>query len=303
MKRFISLSSSELFKLNKKEILEAIALSEGRTLAAETVSNVMPLLNDISNAELAASMSANILILNMFDVENPKVMGLPQCEASETIRLLKKLTGRLIGINLEPASLDGGSESLWKMTKGRVANKENALKAKELGVDFICITANPGNNVSNKAIVKAIKEIRQACEDLILITGKMHSSGLLKQAGENLVTKEDIKEFIEAGSDIIMLPAPGTVPGICLEYIHDLICFIHQNERLVMTSIGTSQEGADSETIKQIALNCKMAGADIHHIGDSGYVGVALPQNIMHYSIAIRGVRHTYRAMASSINR
>ena len=46
-----------------------------------------------------------------------------------------------------------------------------------------------------------------------------------------------------------------------------------------------------------------MAGADIHHIGDTGYVGMALPENIMAYSITIRGVRHTYHRMASSPNR
>ena len=65
----------------------------------------------------------------------------------------------------------------------------------------------------------------------------------------------------------------------------------------------TSQEGADVATIRQIALMCKMAGADIHHIGDTGVPGMALPQNIMAYSIAIRGERHTYHKMAQSVNR
>ena len=46
-----------------------------------------------------------------------------------------------------------------------------------------------------------------------------------------------------------------------------------------------------------------MAGTDIHHIGDSGYVGMALPENIMAYSVAIRGIRHTYRRIAQSIRR
>ncbi len=44
-----------------------------------------------------------------------------------------------------------------------------------------------------------------------------------------------------------------------------------------------------------------MVGADIHHIGDTGVPGMALPQNIMAYSIAIRGERHTYHKMAQSI--
>jgi hypothetical protein len=48
---------------------------------------------------------------------------------------------------------------------------------------------------------------------------------------------------------------------------------------------------------------CKMAGTDIHHIGDSGCTGIAIPENIMEYSIAIRGKRHTYIRMARSLNR
>ena len=47
----------------------------------------------------------------------------------------------------------------------------------------------------------------------------------------------------------------------------------------------------------------KQTGTDIHHIGDSGYLGMALPENIIAYSIVIRGVRHTYHRMAASINR
>jgi len=70
-----------------------------------------------------------------------------------------------------------------------------------------------------------------------------------------------------------------------------------------MTAIGTSQEGADKSTVRQIALMCKMAGTDLHHIGDTGYVGMAIPENILTYSIAIRGIRHTYTRIASSVNR
>lgn len=54
---------------------------------------------------------------------------------------------------------------------------------------------------------------------------------------------------------------------------------------------------------QQIALMCKMAGTDLHHIGDTGYIGMALPENIHTYSVAIRGVRHTYTRMARSVNR
>ena len=303
-KRLMSLSFSEIEKLNARQLLQAISLCEGRILAGECVCSTAPLLNDITNAEVVASMSADILILNVFDVDEPYVAALPECGKEDTIRMLKKLTGRPIGINLEPAELKEGTQQLWSMTKGRLANAENARKAKQMGVDIIVLTGNPGNQVSNEAIVSSIKEIRQELgDDIVLIAGKMHASGMTREAGEAIINKDTVKAFTEAGADVIMIPAPGTIPGITVEYAHELISYIHSLGRLSLTAIGTSQEGADFQTIRQIALNCKMAGTDIHHIGDSGYVGMALPENIMAYSIAIRGVRHTYRKMGQSINR
>ena len=303
-KRLMSLSYSEIEKMNSRQLLEAIALSEGRILAGECVCSVTPLLNDITNAELVASLSADILILNIFDVEEPCIAGLPACEKKETIRVLKKLTGRPVGINLEPVDPGKGSEALWSMSCGRMATAENAIKAKEMGVDFITITGNPGNLVMNEDIVSSIRKIRKALGDeIILITGKMHASGSISEAGEHIIDKETIKQFIEAGADIIMIPAPGTIPSIAVEIAHEWISYIHSFKKLAMTAIGTSQEGSDTDTIRRIALNCKMAGADIHHIGDSGYVGMALPENILAYSIAIRGVRHTYHKIGQSINR
>lgn len=302
--RLISLPYSKIKELSSKELLEAIVLSEGRTFAAECVCTMPPLLGDVSNPEAVASLSADLVILNMFDVNKPFVAGLPEHEEKETIHLLKKLIGRPVGINLEPTEIKEGSEALWSMSDGRRATAENARKAKEMGIDFINLTGNPGNQVKNEAIVKAIREIREDLGDeIILIAGKMHASGSLKEAGENLIDKKTVKDFIEAGADIILLPAVGTIPGFTLDKAHELISYVHSFDKLAMTAIGTSQEGADVETIRQIALNCKMAGADIHHIGDSGYVGMALPENILAYSIAIRGVRHTYRKIGQSINR
>lgn len=92
-------------------------------------------------------------------------------------------------------------------------------------------------------------------------------------------------------------------PGMSQEKVTSLIACAHAHGALAMTTIGTSQEGADVSTVRQIALMSKMAGADLHHIGDTGYMGIVLPENIMAYSIAIRGVRHTYTRMARSINR
>ena len=173
-----------------------------------------------------------------------------------------------------------------------------------MGVDLIVLTGNPGNGVSNELIVEALNAISAAVGDRVLLAaGKMHASGVAGEGGEKIMTPADAEAFMAAGADIILLPAPGTVPGITQEYAHRLIEVVHSRGKLALTAIGTSQEGADVATIRQIALMCKMAGADIHHIGDTGVPGMALPQNIMAYSIAIRGERHTYHKMAQSVNR
>ena len=130
-------------------------------------------------------------------VDNPNVEGLPEHDKKDTIKLIKELTGRVVGINLEPVEEKAGDDDLWKMSKGRMATAKNAKKAKSQGADLIVITGNPGNHVTNKAICKAIKEIRKELGDnIVLITGKMHASGEIKEAGENIITKKDIKQFI-----------------------------------------------------------------------------------------------------------
>lgn len=306
VKRILDCAASDLASYTAKELLEAIAGSEGRVLAGECIGITQPLLTDITNAEVVASMGADILLLNMFDVQNPVIQALPEVERMETVREVKRLTGRMIGINLEPVE-DGTrqkDDTIWQMSAGRRATVQNAALAADMGVDMVLLTGNPGNGVSNRAIEDSLKAIRSAVGDrLILAAGKMHASGVISEGAENIITKEDIRAFREAGADIILMPAPGSVPGITMEYVRELVRFSHSLGALTITSIGTSQEGSDVETIRRIALMCKMAGTDIHHIGDSGYVGMALPENIMAYSVAIRGIRHTYHRMAQSVNR
>ena len=308
MKRILDCQSSDFLHMTRQELLEAIASSEGRTIACETIGAIMPMLGDITNAEFVAAMGADILLLNMFDVQNPVIHGLPKCEPGETIHKLKELTGRPIGINLEPVeqvlSSEGPEENMWAMTNGRKATLENARKAVDMGVNFILLTGNPGIGVTNEAIEQTLRLFKQELGDrLILAAGKMHASGILAEGAEKIITKDDIAAFAAAGADIILLPAPGTVPGITIEYARELVQYAHSLGCLTITAIGTSQEGADVSTIRQIALMCKMTGTDIHHLGDAGYGGMALPENIQAYSIAVRGIRHTYRRMAGSVNR
>ena len=304
MRRMLDCWASDVANASREDLLYSIGTSEGRVVACETIGAIMPMLGNITNAEFAAAMGADILLLNMFDVNNPKIIGLPKCAPEDTIRKLKDLTGRPVGINLEPVEQAGDVDEMWAMTEGRKATVENARKAADMGVNFILLTGNPGVGVTNEAIIQTLRVYRRELGDrLILAAGKMHASGILTEGAEKILTKEDIAAFAEAGADIILMSAPGTVPGITMEYVRELVTFAHSLGCLTITAIGTSQEGADVATIRQIALMAKMTGTDIHHLGDTGYGGMALPENIQAYSIAIRGIRHTYKRMAASVNR
>jgi hypothetical protein len=195
-------------------------------------------------------------------------------------------------------------DDIWKMKPGRAATAQNAKKIVAMGAKILVLTGNPNNGISNRALGLAIAEVRDAVGDsAVIIAGKMHGAGVVEESGRAIISEEDIAWFASQGADIILIPAPGTVPGMSQDKVASLIARAHANGVMAMTSIGTSQEGADVSTIRQIALMSKMAGADLHHIGDTGYMGMALPENIMAYSVAIRGIRHTYTRIAQSVNR
>ena len=306
-KRYLDCSASELLSISKSDLLDALRASEGRIVVSETIGAVQPLLHSVTNAELAASQGADLLLLNMFDVDTPVIHGMPDgTEPANIIHTLRYLTGRVIGVNLEAVdpALQQEHREFWSIREGRLATAENAHKLVTMGAKFLVLTGNPGNRITNRAITSSLRAIHAAIgEKAVLIAGKMHAAGVLSEGGESILTQEDIAEFRASGADIIVLPAPGTVPGITLEYARELITSAHQSGAMTMTAIGTSQEGASIDTIRQIALMCKMAGTDLHHLGDTGYIGMALPENIFAYSVAIRGVRHTYTRMARSVNR
>ena len=297
MKRLLNCTTSEMLSMNKDELKQSILASEGRTIMTETVVACPPLLGDLTNAELAVSFGSDMVLLNVFDCNNPHINGLP--ETDEPVKLLKKLVGRPVGCNLEPIDENAKMmENRLEISSGRHATKETFIKAKELGFDFICLTGKPGTGVSNASIENAIKLAKEYFGGMI-IAGKMHSSGI----DEALVDLDSIERFIDAGADIILMPAVYTVPGLSEEEVTAACKLIKSKGALSLSSIGTSQEGSDEGTIRQIALVNKRCGIDIQHIGDAGWCGIALPENIMALSIAIRGKRWTYHKIASSVNR
>jgi hypothetical protein len=307
MKRILDCRGSDFRQISREELKQAIRAAEGRTIMAETVVTSQPLLPEVSNPEVMKAFGADMILLNLFDVMNPKVNGVdsysifqPNAAGSEVdeniIRKIKELTGLPVGINLEPVDPNANAlENLHSLPEGRTATEKSLAMAKQLGCDFICLTGNPKSGVTNEKIEQAIILANKHFGGLI-IAGKMHNAGT---AG-SVFDLDAFSRFAEAGADVILFPAPGTVPGVREETLAKAIENVKSKGALTLAAIGTSQEGADEETIRAIALSSKRAGVDIFHIGDAGYSGMALPENIQTLSITVRGKRHTYIRMAAS---
>ena len=77
MKRIIDCRSSDFLNMSRQELRDSIAGSEGRTVCCETVGVFQPMLADVTNAEFAAAMGADLLLLNLFDCNDPQINALP----------------------------------------------------------------------------------------------------------------------------------------------------------------------------------------------------------------------------------
>lgn len=190
------------------------------------------------------------------------------------------------------------TEEALKIGNGRQAHAEAFKRIEADNYDFVCFTGNPATGVSNTQIISAIKLAKEHYSGII-IAGKMHSSGV----NEPVVTLEDVKQFLAAGADIILVPAVGTVPGFDEDQMKAIVKEVHARGALVLSAMGTSQESSEPEMVRDIAIKNKICGVDMHHIGDSGYGELAPVENIFALSKAIRGQRHAVSRMARSINR
>ncbi|MDD7305269.1 MAG: haloacid dehalogenase-like hydrolase [Peptoniphilaceae bacterium] len=297
MKRLISANASDILSMSASELKESIKASEGRVILSENVAYRESFIGDITNAEIARAFGADLILLNGVDVLNPNLFAIKN--QKEFVKELKNLVARPIGVNLEPVDDEVTMmDEKIEIPEGRKASQKTLEEIERLGMDFVCFTGNPGTGVTNAQIKKVIKNTKKYFSGLI-IAGKMHSAGV----DEPIITKEIVDDFLKAGADVILVPAVGTVLGFTSKDLKEIVTYTHQHGGLVMSAIGTSQESSDVETIRRLAIDNKICGVDIQHIGDAGYGGLAPYENIFELSKAIRGVRHTVSMVARSINR
>lgn len=163
---------------------------------------------------------------------------------------LKRLTGRVIGVNLEAVDPEFAvaHDDIWRMKPGRAATAEkNARKLVNMGAKILVLTGNPNNGVvSNHVLGMAVRDIRDAVKDkAVIIAGKMHGAGgVMRENGSCIVSEWDIIWFASQGADIVLLPAPGTVSGTVSGMSHQRVASLvdtaHGHGVLAMTAIGTS---------------------------------------------------------------
>lgn len=303
-RRLLDFGGKEFLSVAPMDLKQSILASEGRTVLAEALAGPYTFLPNLTNAELERAAGADLILFNALDLFEPRFAGVPDyVAADDQVAWMREAVARPLGVNIEPVD-DGAdmAEPRFAISPGRSASAETFQAAERLGFSFICLTGNPGTGVTNRAIRASVALARENFSGLI-IAGKMHGAGV----DEPVMTKDIAREFIDAGIDILMTPAPYTVPGFMEEDLREIVAMVKsfnkgktiEQKVLVMTANGTSQDSCDSSTIRTIALASKACGADMQHIGDS-FNGVALPENVFALGEAIRGRRHQLNMLARS---
>lgn len=302
--RLINCSKSHFKEMNGRDLKESIRKSEGRVIMGQHLLFAGPgLVHGVTNTELLSAFGADMIMLNTYDFDNMENnVGL----GGLTLKELKERVNRPIGIyfGCPSADFDVNSKQLYSLN-GMLATKEHLEKVKDIGADFIVLGGNPGCGTSIHDIVRWTKKAREICgDDILILAGKWEDGADEKVLGDPLATydsKEVIRNLIDAGADCIDLPAPGSRHGISVDMIRELVEYTHTYKpgTLAMCFLNSSVEGADVDTIRLIALKMKETGADIHAIGDGGFGGCTIPENIMQLSISLKGRSYTYFRMAS----
>lgn len=314
VKRFLSATPLELLSYSGRELLESIRSSEGRIILVSSRVRAANMVDGVANAELAAAFGADLILLDTYDVTAPAIPGWPSKDpaadkpyadvqvpkgAGYTLHEIRERIGRPVGVLLGVSDAERAKE-LVACYGNIAATPENARAAVKSGAHFLSV----GGWGSRELCVQSIRQVREAVgPDPVIEFNRPHGPGLMNYSdgSADLMTQEEAVELVRAGADIIGIPAPATFPGWTVEKCARIADVVHQAGALCSMGVHTSQEGSNTQTLEQIALYSKMAGADMHELGDSGYNERNIPpENILAYGVAIRGRRHHFRRMAMS---
>lgn len=303
--RLINAQSDQISKMNGRDLKMSIRKSEGRVIMAQhLLFSSYGLIRDLTNSELDKAFGADMILLNTFNFDDQsKNIGLQ----GNSVKEIKRKVGIPVGIYLGCPGKDFNQDDQLYEKNGMLASDKHIkmLKNEEIKPDFVVLGGNPGTGTSITDIIEATERVRQELgPDPLIFAGKWEDGVDEKVLGDPLASydaEKVITDLINAGADVIDFPAPGSRSGISVEHIQKLIEFVHQSSpvTLAMSFLDSSLEGADEDTVRQIALKMKETGADIIAIGDGGFAGCPILEDIMQLSISIKGKPYTYFRMAS----
>lgn len=301
-KRLMGCTPQELLHLSSEELFEILKGSEGRGVYGCARCKGPNLIQGVTNAEAVASMGSDIVKLCYYDPYNPYFPGLPSKNPKDdeqfaeiqlpmgrgwTAREIREMIGRPISVEMFVVQ----------------ASEERMDKMIEEGFDIICIYGFE----DDPDFLPAISKLASKCAGKALVeAGILHGPKLKKTPihMKDLQTCEFATRAVKAGANLFQVPAVGTLPGFDMKHVTELIEAIHEAGGLAITGIHSSMEGSSPDIIHRIAVDNKIAGADLQMLGDAGInENMADPELIMELSIALKGKRYTFRRMCMSLLR
>lgn len=300
-KRILDASSSDFFSMNAAQLAQSIRETEGRTISAEVICTYEPPVEGVTHAEIAAAFGADIITLDHFDPDNPLIRGLPSSIASQPdiLRQLKRMIGRPIAVNMAVTRQEEGG---WLYTRRYSA--ERLEKLVQQGADIVFLYGDPHSGQTAAEVAAAAREARARYgDDLMLVGVPDVFFPPPNDEAQREKYRQAHEQILSAGAQCIGLVMPGSKQGWRLEETAGLVDHVHDMGGLVWLILTGSVEGSPRENIQQMALNAKMLGGDVYRLDEAGLAGMPLPENILEFSLTIRGKRHTYRRMALSVLR
>ena len=307
--RLISVAGSEIQNMSPMLLKDSIRKSEGRVICGQHLLFANTgLVRGVTNSELMFAFGADMVMLNTYNFDDEsKNLGMQGLSFAE----LKALSRRPIGIYLGCPGANAATEDGLYDRNGMLATPAHVARAVEMGASFIVLGGNPGSGTRLADVLATTKRVKDEYGDQVFLWAGKWEDGvtepvlgdpLAKAAGRD--DKQIIAQLIDAGADCIDLPAPGCRAGITVDMVRELVEFTHTYKpgTLAMTFLNSSIEGADTETVREVAILMKQTGADIHCIGDGGFAGCSNPENVQQLSFSIKGKPYTYYRMAS-VNR
>ena len=304
--RLVNASKSDFEKMSPMDLKASVFASEGRTIMGQHLLFAHSgLVRGVTNSEVMFAFGADMVMLNTMDLDdlsrNPGLQGLSFQELKE------RCGGRPIGVYLgcPKGGVSDEDDDAVYFGKGMLCTPAHVQTCVDLGVDFIVLGGNPGSGTSITDVVACTKWVKEKYGDKVfLFAGKWEDGIEEKVLGDPLASydaKDIIRQLIDAGADCIDFPAPGSRNGISVGMIQELVRYVHtyKSGTLAMTFLNSSVEGADTDTIRLIALQMKETGADVHAIGDGGFAGCTWPENVQQLSYTIKGKPYTWFRMAS----